>query len=234
MKDIIILSGGLDSTTLLYDLVSKGVELFALTFRYGQKHDKEVNFAEYHTKNIDISHKVLDISFLQELTYNTCALTSKKLSIPHVSEILGDAQPPTYVPNRNMILLSIACSLCEDIGGNSIFYGSQKTDTHSGYWDTTTQFLEAMNIVLSNNRKHNITIQAPYVNLGKFDIIKKGLALGIDYSKTWTCYKGKELACGKCVTCADRLMNFAKARLEDPLKYSIDIDWQDLFNRFGI
>lgn len=230
--NILILSGGMDSVTLLHYLVKgKKESIGALSFNYGQKQSKELLLAARHCKDLQVPHKILDVSFIKGLTDKMCALTSDTIAVPSIKEVLGDAQPISYCPNRNMMFLSMAAAACENEGGNTVYYGAQQHDQYSGYWDTTSMFRDAMTAVLSQNRKTQIRIEAPFVDMHKWDIIELGVKLGVDYSKTWTCYKGEEKSCGICPTCADRIMAFATAGFPDPLEYQIVIDWDILIKK---
>jgi 7-cyano-7-deazaguanine synthase len=216
---VVIVSGGMDSVTLLHHLVKiEKRRPAAITFIYGQKHDKEIEFARTQAALLDCrQHLVLDLSLLRPL-FATSALVSDSLAVPNVLEVLGDPQPITYVPNRNMIFLALAAAYAESHGVTEVFYGAQKHDMY-GYWDTTPDFLERLNQVYSLNRKTPITIKAPFVNWSKADILRLGLAMAVDYSQTWSCYEGQALACGRCPTCAERLSAFAAVGLPDPIPY---------------
>jgi 7-cyano-7-deazaguanine synthase len=146
------------------------------------------------------------------------ALTSADVIMPTAEEVVGNPQPPTYVPNRNMIFLALSAAFAESQGVSDIYYGAQRHDMY-GYWDTTPQFLAQLNNVYGLNRKTPIEIHAPFVELSKAQIVRKGLALGVDYGRTWSCYKGKEAACGRCPTCAERLAAFEELGLADPAPY---------------
>ncbi len=216
---VAIVSGGMDSVTLLHYLVKKEKRQPAvLTFIYGQKHEKEIACARQQAANLGCTeHLVLDLSLLQPL-FASSALVASNLSIPDINSVQGDPQPATYVPNRNMIFLALAAAYAETNNVSEIFYGAQSHDMY-GYWDTTPEFLARLNDVYHLNRKTPIQIGAPLVHHSKTDILQLGLDLGVDFSETWSCYEGKELACGTCPTCAERLAAFANLNLTDPLPY---------------
>lgn len=230
MRGVIILSGGLDSTVLLY-YIKKNCSymegLYTITYDYGQKHKKEIEMAEYQAEKAGVlEHKIIDISFIKDLTKGASALTDESIKIPSIKEVLGHPQPITYVPNRNMILLSIAVGFAEARKCDYIFYGAQAHDTYSGYWDASPEFLPKINEVVKLNRKNKISIIAPFINYKKYKIVQLGKELGVDFSKTWTCYKGLKKACGVCPTCADRIKAFMDAGEIDPLEYDIEINWR--------
>ncbi|MFZ0544384.1 MAG: 7-cyano-7-deazaguanine synthase QueC [Candidatus Promineifilaceae bacterium] len=216
---VAIVSGGMDSVTLLHYLVKEEKRSPAvITFSYGQKHDKEIAYARLQAELLGCrEHLLLDLSPFKAVFAGSALITGGD-PIPDVLDVLGDPQPPTYVPNRNMIFLSLAVAFAESQGVSDIFYGAQRHDIY-GYWDTTPQFLEQLNKVYRLNRKTPIQILAPFVNYSKTDILRKGLELEVDYGKTWSCYEGQEAACGHCPTCAERLKAFQDLGLNDPLQY---------------
>ena len=132
--------------------------------------------------------------------------------------VAGDDQPSTYVPNRNMIFLSIAVAYAETRGMAEVYYGAQRNDLVS-YWDTTPEFVDRMNATLQLNRKNTIQIKTPFVHNSKADILRLGFELGVDYGKTWSCFQGDQVACGVCPACVQRLQAFEELGIPDPLPY---------------
>ena len=140
------------------------------------------------------------------------------MAIPDLSQ-LGEserAQPPTYVPNRNMMLLSLAAAYAESKGATDVFYGAQQQDEY-GYWDCTEEFLKKMNEVLSLNRGLPVRLHAPFMRMKKSEVLRAGLEMGVDYSRTWSCYRGGETPCRECPTCVERAKAFAVLDVPDPL-----------------
>jgi len=219
IDSVAIVSGGLDSVTLLHYLVKEQQRRPAvITFIYGQKHSKEVDFARKQADLLDCeAHLVLDLGLLRPLFAHS-ALIDAETAVPDVIDVMGDPQPVTYVPNRNMIFLALAAAYAETHAVSEVFYGAQRHDMY-GYWDTTPQFLAQLNQVYGLNRKNPIEIEAPFINYSKTDLVRRGLELEVDYSQTWSCYEGQELACGRCPTCAERLKAFEDLGLADPLPY---------------
>jgi len=209
----------MDSVTLLYYLVKvKQRQPAVISFKYGQKHVKEVALASEHVRLLGLTdHLVCDLSPMREL-FKTSALVSSDLHVPTIEQVQGDSQPITYVPNRNMIFLSLAAAYAESHDANEVFYGAQRHDLY-GYWDTTLDFLERLNHVYNLNRKTPIRIEAPFVTYSKGDILRQGFAIGVDYGKTWSCYEGSTTACGICPTCAERLAAFQEIGVPDPIPY---------------
>lgn len=221
IDSVVIVSGGMDSVTLLHYLIKVEKRNPAvITFGYGQKHDKEIEYARAQATLLGCqNHLVLDLALLRPLFANS-ALVSRETAVPNIQDVLGDPQPPTYVPNRNMIFLALAAAYAETHDVGDIFYGAQRHDVY-GYWDTTPQFLEQLNQVYKLNRRTPVTILAPFVHYSKTDILRQGLDMGVDYGLTWSCYEGREMACGQCPTCAERLKAFEEMGLMDPLPYAV-------------
>lgn len=231
-KVVSVLSGGLDSTIVTYTLVEKyGAEnIIALSFNYGQKHTVELEKAAITCNKLGIPHKVLDISFLGKVIENVSALSaSTNVAMPTIEDVLGEPQPVTYVPYRNMILFSIGLSFAESNEAQYVFNGLQAHDEYS-YWDTTAEFTKRINAISELNRKNSVTIISPFVEFSKKDEIRVGKELDVTWIDTWTCYRGEEGngACGKCPSCSERIMNFAKAGIKDECPYEIDIPWDAL------
>ncbi|MBU4199189.1 MAG: 7-cyano-7-deazaguanine synthase QueC [Verrucomicrobia bacterium] len=220
---VILLSGGLDSSTLLH-YVRKTLgcrTLHALTFRYGQKHAREIECAQWQAHALAVAeHQVLDLTVLGNLSAGVSALTDACLPVPDMAALRSDQrdQPPTYVPNRNMILLALAAAYAESKGITDVFYGAQIQDRY-GYWDCTPEFLDRMNAVLVLNRRGAVRIHAPFIRMSKQEIVRIGQDLGVDYGRTWTCYRGMAKACGACPSCVERLGAFRRLDVSDPLDY---------------
>jgi 7-cyano-7-deazaguanine synthase len=216
---VVIVSGGMDSVTLLHDLVkNRKLQPAVITFRYGQKNIREVEQAEYQAALLGCAdHQIVDLTPLKAI-FGQSALTNESVAIPDIETVRGNPQPATYVPNRNMIFLALAAAYAESLDVTDLFYGAQKHDMY-GYWDCSPQFLQRVNLVYGLNRGKPVRIEAPFVNHSKTDILRLGLGLGVDYGHTWSCYVGGEKACGRCPTCAERLKAFAEVGISDPLPY---------------
>ncbi|MGM0509290.1 MAG: 7-cyano-7-deazaguanine synthase QueC [Fusobacteriota bacterium] len=219
-RAIVLLSGGLDSTTALYLAKSKGYEVYTLSFNYGQRHNKELNLSKEIAKKLKVKeHKVVNININ---SWGGSALTDNNIDVPDYKE--GDEIPVTYVPARNMVFLSIAASYAEAVSAQSIFIGVSEVD-YSGYVDCRQEFLDSMEnainkgTVMGAEEGKKIKIEAPFINMTKTEEILLGKELGVDYGMTWSCYKGEEEACGVCDSCKLRLQAFEKAGLKDPIKY---------------
>ena len=214
-KSVVILSGGMDSTTLLYDVVDQGYQVEALSFNYNQKHKKELDCAKATCMDLQVPHEIIDLSILNDIAPSS--LTRKEWDIPE-GHYADENMKETVVPNRNMVMLSLATSYAISIGAEELFYGAHSGD-HDIYPDCRKEFVEQLGKAISMCDWNKIELKAPYIDLDKGDIIIKGKELNVDYSKSWTCYKGKEKACGKCGSCVERLEAFEKADAIDPLEY---------------
>jgi len=222
---VVPISGGMDSTVILYKAVEQfGSEnVFGLSYDYGQRHKRELNLAEYHVNKLKINEwQTIDTSFIKKLA-PTSSLTNNDIETPDIRKIAGEAQPKSYVPNRNMIFLSIAASYAEAVNANIIYHGATKVDSLAGYWDASPEFLPTINEVLSLNRSTKISIEAPLINMDKADIVKEGIRLKIHFSKTYTCYSGENLCDANSPSSALRIKGFANAGYIDPLKYKQDL-----------
>ena len=230
-KVLVVLSGGLDSsvaTMMCIDKYGKD-NVQAVTFDYGQKQKLEILKASTLCRSLEIKHTILDLSVLGTIAQPMSAnISGTEIEMPNIKDVLGDPQPVTYVPFRNMILLSLAMSHAEVQGCNKVITGLQVHDEY-GYWDTTQKFVDSMNGVARQNRTHKVKIQAPFSQMSKADEIEVAIELGkFDLLKhTLTCYNPiGVVSCGKCPACAERIMNFMKVGRKDPIPYDIDINWE--------
>lgn len=214
-KAVVILSGGMDSTTLLYEVIENNFEVYALSFNYNQKHKKELIQAKKTCKKLNIPHKIMDLSVLNDLAPSS--LTRDDWEVPE-GHYADENMKETVVPNRNMVMISLATSYAIGIDAEFLFYGAHSGD-HDIYPDCRSEFVEKLKEAISVCDWSDIELQAPYLDFDKGDIAKIGKDLGVDYSLTWTCYKGKEKACGKCGACVERLEAFKFADLPDPIPY---------------
>ena len=236
-KCIVIFSGGLDSTVLLHYCMTKFDEVYCLTYNYNQRHKIEIEKALNYTQDICLGesnnpyrdrlkhHNVVNLSFFAQLA-NSSALTNPDIEVPKMKDVIGHPQNAAHVPNRNMTMLSIAAAYAESIEAKDVYYGAALIDDISGHWDGTKEFLNLLNTTLALNRKQAVRVSAPLMVRSKAEIIKWGLELGVDFSKTHTCYQGEEVACGTCPACASRIQGFLDAQLIDPVSYAKEIPWQ--------
>jgi 7-cyano-7-deazaguanine synthase len=205
---VVLLSGGIDSTTLLFQVARRhgARNVHAISFMYGQRHAKELLCAQRQARAAGARvHRVIRVPDFPKLTRGGSALTDFSIPVPRLNDLgrKDRRQPPTYVPNRNMILLSLAAAYAESNGIRDIYYGAHREDSY-GYWDCTPAFLRGLNRTLALNRRTPVRIRAPFMNKTKSGIVLIGRRLGVDYSKTWSCYAGGKRHCGVCPTCVER------------------------------
>ena len=216
MKDsVIIVSGGLDSITLLYDKAE--TIALAVSFDYGQNHGaKELPFAAHHCRKLGIPHITIPLSFMHR--YFKSSLLDGAEAIPegHYAE---ENMKSTVVPFRNGIMLAIATGIAESHGLKRVYIANHGGD-HTIYPDCRPDFIQAIDGAATAGTFVNVRIEAPYTNITKADIVCRGTALGVDYSKTWSCYKGSDVHSGKCGTCVARTEAFLEAGVQDPTAYA--------------
>ncbi len=225
-RAVVLLSGGLDSATTLAIARSQGFECYALTFRYGQRHKREIEAAKKIADSLGAAeHRIIDIDLAQ---FGGSALTDSAIEIPKDRADLGNHNqiPPTYVPARNTIFLSYALAWAEVLRVFDIFIGVNATD-YSGYPDCRAEFIAAFEktanlaTAAAVERKGRYKIHTPIINMTKAEIILAGTKLGVDFSLTHSCYDPDQQgrSCGRCDSCKLRLKGFAEAGLEDPIEY---------------
>ncbi len=216
-KAVVLLSGGLDSTALLYWVVNEGYKSYVLSFDYGQRHKKELQFAKRTCDKLGVEHKIIDITSIHELLSGS-ALTDSSIKVPeeHYSH---ETQKATIVPNRNAIMLNIAIGYAVSLGADRVFYAAHANDREI-YPDCRAEFINSQNETAKlANDNDDFEIIAPFVNKKKVDIVKIAGELGVPFEDTWSCYKGGARACGICGTCRERIEAFALSGLEDTIEY---------------
>ena len=210
-----VLSGGLDSsvmTTLLVEKYGKD-KVSALSYDYGQKQIIELTKATELSYKLGIKHKILDLEILGDKAKPISPNNGgTNIAMPDIKEVLGDPQPKTYVPFRNLILLSLTMAQAEANKASHVFTGLQVHDEY-GYWDTSQKFVDSINTVASQNRTHKVKVVAPFSQLSKLQEIN----ICKEINKT----------CGKCPSCSERIANFIKAGIKDPIPYAVDIKWEN-------
>lgn len=215
-KSLIILSGGMDSVTLLYD--KKDEIAVAVTFDYGSNHNKrEEEFAKYHCEKLGIEHIIIPLTFIHDYFKSSLLEGASVIPDGHYED---ETMKSTVVPFRNGIMLSVACGLAESRELEKVLIANHFGD-HAIYPDCRKGFIDAISEAMRNGTYKGITIDAPYTTITKTDIAKIGKSLGIDYSKTYSCYKGGEKHCGKCGTCVERKEALRDAGIEDPTEYEV-------------
>jgi len=219
-RAVILLSGGLDSATVVAMAKADGFSCYTMSFDYGQRHRAELQAAERVAKDLGVvEHKVIGLNLNG---IGGSALTDSSIDVP---EAPSEGIPVTYVPARNTVFLSLALGWAEVLGARDIFIGVNAVD-YSGYPDCRPEFVESFERMANLATKAGVegqgfTIQAPLQMLSKADIVKAGTRLGVDYAKTVSCYQADDQgrACGKCDSCRLRAEGFAAAGLQDPTNY---------------
>lgn len=211
---IIVLSGGLDSTTMLYEYKERIA--MALSFNYGSNHnEKELAFAKIHCERLGIPHVIIPLDFIHQ--YFHSSLLEGANAVPE-GNYDDENMRSTVVPFRNGIMLAIAAGMADNQGLKQIMLANHAGD-HAIYPDCRPAFVDAMDKAVSAGTYEGVRLFTPYTNLTKADIARHGKALGIDYSETWSCYKGGEVHCGKCGTCTERRDALREAGINDTTIY---------------
>jgi 7-cyano-7-deazaguanine synthase len=217
---VVTVSGGLDSVTLAHDLAAAGEELALLSFDYGQRHVREIDFAARCGQRLGAAHHVVDLRSVGGLLSGS-ALTDPSVDVPD-GHYTDDSMKATVVPNRNAILLSIATGLAVASGADTVATAVHAGD-HPIYPDCRPAFITAFEHLAQVANEgfvaEGFKVTAPYLNFSKADIVARGAALGVPFDETWSCYRGGELHCGRCGTCVERIEAFELADVDDPTPY---------------
>ena len=215
-KAVVILSGGLDSTVLLYSMIRDGNEPIAITFNYGQKHSREIECAKRTCQELGVPHRIFDLTGLAEV-FGGSSLTSSNLDVPE-GHYQAENMKSTVVPNRNSIMLNLAMgfAIANDI--QIVAYGAHAGD-HEIYPDTRPEFVAAIQNLAKLVDYKPIDIQVPFLHWTKAEIVEYGSNLNVSFDYTSSCYNGREKACGKCGTCTERLEAFKLAGVKDTVEY---------------
>lgn len=226
---VVILSGGMDSYTLLHWLrlsviprlhqSQPGIHnaLCAISFNYGQRHKRELRAAARICADHLIPHRIIDLTVLRSLTPGS-ALTDDAVAVPH-GHYAAENMKTTVVPGRNMAMLSLAASYAEGVLVDSdralVYYGAHSGD-HTIYPDCRPEFIMTMMQAMSASSGGRVGMRAPFMDIDKAGILRRGLSLGLDYTNTWSCYEGGDIPCGKCGACVERAEAFATNKMIDP------------------
>ena len=209
---VVLLSGGLDSTTALYYARQQCDRVVALSVNYGQRHAKELQFAGMTCHHLNVDHRIVDVP----IGFGRSSLLNE-MDVPegHYAE---ESMKQTVVPNRNMVMIALAGSLAESLGFNRVYVAVHAGD-HYIYPDCRQSFVSPMREALKAATEGRVFLMTPFITMTKTEIVKLGSDLGVDYSLTWSCYKGGEEHCSKCGTCVERIEAFREAGVLDPTVY---------------
>lgn len=216
MKTVVLLSGGMDSVTAFHQ-VQRGHEVVAaLSFDYGSKHNaREIPFAKLHADRAGVPHRTIDLGFMNECFSSDLLKSGGEIPDGHYAQ---DNMKRTVVPFRNGIMLAVACGFAESIGAEALAIAAHSGD-HAIYPDCREPFMQAMGSAMEEGTYARIHLMRPFIAMDKAAIARRGVELGIDFSETWSCYKGGEIHCGTCGTCVERREAFILAGIADPTVY---------------
>ncbi|MDI9644421.1 MAG: 7-cyano-7-deazaguanine synthase QueC [Candidatus Verstraetearchaeota archaeon] len=212
-RAVVVISGGLDSTTLLYYVLDKGFEALPITFDYGQIARAEIRSAEAISRRLGLKWMLVDLSGLSEIYKGATSLVDRKL------EITGSFSRQIVVPFRNGVLLSVAVAYAQAVGAGHVFYGAQGSDIEN-YPDCRPEFVEAMERAARLGTGSGVSIRAPLSSMKKSEVVRLGNRLGVPFGLTWSCYRDSEKHCGICESCNNRKRAFAEAGVSDPTEYT--------------
>ncbi|MGE9271310.1 MAG: 7-cyano-7-deazaguanine synthase QueC [Verrucomicrobiales bacterium] len=216
MKAVVLLSGGMDSTVAFYETCRSHEVIAALSFDYGSKHnDREIPFAQLHAKRASIPHHTIPLGFINEHFRSDLLQSGGDIPDGHYAE---ENMKRTVVPFRNGIMLSIACGFAESIGAKALAIAAHSGD-HAIYPDCREPFMAGMADAMREGTYEQIELLRPFIDTDKTGIAKRGSELGLDFTETWSCYKGGTIHCGTCGTCVERREAFLLAGLNDPTEY---------------
>jgi 7-cyano-7-deazaguanine synthase len=220
MKTLVLLSGGMDSVTALHWARAEHEVVGAVSFDYGAKHNhREIPLAAWHCAQSSVKHDIIDLDFVNRLFASDLLKSGGEIPDGHYAH---ETMRQTVVPFRNGIMLAIACGLAESREAEALVIAAHAGD-HTIYPDCREPFMQGMADAMREGTYARIELLRPFIHLDKAGIAKLGSSLGIDYGKTWSCYKGGDLHCGKCGTCVERIEAFALAGLDDPTIYEAGV-----------
>jgi 7-cyano-7-deazaguanine synthase len=220
MKTVVLLSGGMDSVTALHWARQEHEVVGAVSFDYGAKHNhREIPLAAWQCADSGVKHDIIDLDFVNRLFASDLLKSGGEIPEGHYAD---ENMKKTVVPFRNGIMLSIACGLAESREAEALVIAAHAGD-HTIYPDCREPFMQGMAAAMREGTYARIELLRPFIHLDKAGIAKLGDSLGVEYGKTWSCYKGGDLHCGKCGTCVERIEAFALAQIQDPTIYESDV-----------
>jgi 7-cyano-7-deazaguanine synthase len=216
MKTVALLSGGMDSVTAFYEVMREHEVVAALSFDYGSKHNaKEIPFAKLHADRAGVTHRTIDLAFMNECFTSDLLKSGGDIPDGHYAEA---NMKRTVVPFRNGIMLAVACGFAESVEAEALAIAAHSGD-HAIYPDCREPFMQGMATAMEEGTYARIRLMRPFIAMDKTAIARRGIEFGIDFSETWSCYKGGEIHCGTCGTCVERREAFMLAGIPDPTAY---------------
>jgi len=223
-KSIVIVSGGLDSTTLLYDALENERDVIqALSFDYDQRHKIELEYAQFNCEQVGVPWRLVRLGDISDLLAGSALTDNVEVPEGHYA---ADNMALTIVPNRNSIMLNIAVGVAIGLGANEVLAGMHAGD-HPVYPDCRPIFISRLNDLIRVATETDVIVNTPFIGRTKADIVKLGDRLGVRFEDTWSCYKGGRIHCGKCGTCVERAEAFALAGVSDPTVYEDTEFWKE-------
>lgn len=220
MKTLVLLSGGMDSVTAFHWARAEHEVVGAVSFDYGAKHNhREIPLAAWHCAETGVHHDVIELDFVNRLFASDLLKSGGEVPEGHYAD---ENMKKTVVPFRNGIMLAIACGIAESRGAEGLVIAAHAGD-HAIYPDCRESFMQSMASAMRDGTYAEVELLRPFIHLDKAGIAKLGASLGVDYGKTWSCYKGGELHCGKCGTCVERVEAFQLAGIDDPTVYELPV-----------
>jgi 7-cyano-7-deazaguanine synthase len=215
-KTVVLVSGGMDSVTALYDAAGRYDVVAGLSFDYGAKHsDREIPFAAFHCLKLGIRHEVISLDFINRLFRSDLLKSGGAIPEGHYEE---QTMKQTVVPFRNGIMMAVTAGIAESMGAQGLVIAAHSGD-HAIYPDCREDFMESMGEAIRLGTYAQVELIRPFIAMRKAEIAKRGLDLGVDFSRTWSCYKGGDVHCGRCGTCVERREAFLIAGIRDPTVY---------------
>lgn len=223
-RSIVLLSGGIDSTTAFYKALDEVPVAMAISFDYGQRHRVELSYAHNTARRENIPHEIIDMTSIGRLLQGSALSDPDNVEVPdgHYAE---ETMKATIVPNRNTIMLSMAVGAAIGIGAGQVWAAMHAGD-HPIYPDCRPEFIDKLNELIPIATESPVIIVTPFIDITKQEIIRKGFRLGVDFSRTWSCYKGGKIHCGRCGTCVERAEAFFLAGVRDPTQYEDKEYWK--------
>jgi 7-cyano-7-deazaguanine synthase len=221
-KAVVVCSGGLDSTVLLYYVLQQ-YDVHVLSFDYGQRHSKELDYIAALCAKLELPHEIADLTNIQGLLRSSLTFQGEVPEGHYAQENMSQ----TIVPNRNAIMLSVAYGWSLSLGADAVFIGAHAGD-HPIYPDCRKEFFTSLSAAFQLGSQSHLKLEAPFVHLSKADIVHIGRVHSVPFSQTWSCYKGGEVHCGRCGTCVERAEAFSLAKVPDPTVYADSEYWKQV------